>query len=108
MIRKNFQVLLYPDVFQKEFYKAFTAEFEKVKNDSLFKSKFEYLYSSSGPVEKWVKIKLSCGSEYEGKKLFIAYFEDITELKEDHGKLEAAKTACRTGYKKPSLNFLQT
>ena len=77
--------------FQKDFYRNFLSEFKKVKKDPEYKCKYEYLYSSSGTVEKWVKIKIVSGSDYEGKKLYIAYFEDISELKEDHTKLESAK-----------------
>ena len=77
--------------FQKEFYQIFSEEIIKFTDDSSYKSRFEFNYNSSGPVKKWVKVKFSRGSEYEGKRLFVALFEDITDLKEDHTKLEDAK-----------------
>ncbi len=53
--------------FQKEFYQIFSLELKKLLKDPSSNSRFEYNYNSSGPVRKWVKVKFSCGSEYEGK-----------------------------------------
>ena len=77
--------------FVEDFYSVFRDEFAKVRETPSLKNKFEYLYSKAGANEKWVSIRISSGPSYEGKILYIAYFEDISDLKEDRTKLEAAK-----------------
>ena len=100
--KKDLSGFFLAECLHKDFYPVFADEFLKVKKDPLFESRFEYLFRSEGTSDKWVKIKLSAGTEYESKKLYIISVEDISELKEDQTKLEAAKKVAEQATKTKS------
>ena len=100
--KDNLSGSLVSDFFPEELYRVFSTEFASLKKGSLFNTRFEYSYGEPESVNRWVKIKLSSGSVSADKKNYLAVFEDITEMKEVHGKLTAAKKVAEQATKTKS------
>ena len=87
---------------EREFYREFINIFEQLKkNDKKVVSQKKWIKNNEGN-NKCYSIIINLGSIHNGKKIYICFIEDITELKSDEKKLEAARDIAQLATKTKS------
>ena len=79
------------DCIDSDFYSVFVSEYGRFIGDNLTSHKYDYLFRNENMKPRWLSIRLESGPLYKGKKLYISYVEDVTELKAGENKLRDAK-----------------